>query len=196
MSQTIVSPDQKRPERVPPNQSLASELPILDLGRVPQFDPKKWRFRIMGLVKKERQLTYEEFFALPKVTVSSDIHCVTGWSKLDNTWAGVGSNVIRDLVEIRPEAKFVMVYGEDGLDANLSLEDFFGPDVVFAQELDGKPLTPKHGFPVRLVVPRLYFWKSVKWAIAVEFMAQDRQGYWESRGYHNRGDPWEEERFS
>ena len=134
--------------------------------------------------------------ALPRVTVLSDIHCVTGWSKLNNLWEGVSSGVIKDLVKILPPARFLMVHGARGFTTNLPLEDFFQPDVLFALRHNHNPLSPAHGYPVRLVVPHLYFWKSAKWAVGIEFLAEDRPGFWELNGYHMHGDPWKEERYS
>ena len=163
---------------------------------MPDIDISQWTFTISGLVAKERKLGYQEFMSLPRVKVFSDIHCVTGWSKLDNLWEGVSTSVIRQLASILPEAKFVMVHSAGGFTTNLSLTDFFPPDVLFAIKHNNEPLTPEHGYPVRLVVPRLYFWKSAKWVVGIEFMAEDRPGFWESHGYHNHGDPWKEERYS
>ena len=193
---TIRSPDMERANRVPPGQSLTEKFPVLHYGGVPKVDVSKWTFRIWGLVEKERKLSYEEFIALPEVKVFSDVHCVTGWSKLDNTWEGVSTQVINGLVKILPEAKFVIVHGAGGFTTNLTLDDFFESDVLFAVKHNGGPLTPEHGYPLRLVVPRLYFWKSAKWVEGVEFTAKDKRGFWESRGYHNHGDPWKEERYS
>jgi DMSO/TMAO reductase YedYZ molybdopterin-dependent catalytic subunit len=192
----IKSPDTERKERVPPGQRLTEKWPALHHGSVPKIDVDKWEFRIFGLVERERRLSYAEFTALPMVKVYSDIHCVTGWSKLDNLWEGVSSNQIKELVNILPQAKFVMVHSTGGFSTNLSLDDFFQPDVLLAIEHNGETLTPKHGYPLRLVVPRLYFWKSAKWVSGVEFMAEDKRGFWESYGYHNHGDPWKEERYS
>ena len=192
----IKSPDTERKERVPPGQRLTEKWPALHEGSVPEIDISKWEFSIFGLVEKERRLSYQEFTALPMVRVFSDIHCVTGWSKLDNLWEGVASEQIKRLVNILPEAKFVMVHSVGGFSTNLSLDDFFQPDVLFALKHNGEPLTEAHGYPLRLVVPRLYFWKSAKWVNGLEFMAEDKRGFWESGGYHNHGDPWKEERYS
>ncbi len=192
----IRSPDMEREERVPPGQRLTRDFPVLQHGQVPIIDIAKWRFSITGLVEKERVFNFEEFRELPHVKVESDIHCVTGWSKLDNLWEGVASTVIKDLVNIKPEAKFVLVHSVGGFTTNLTRDDFFAEDVLFATEFNGEPLTPEHGYPLRLVVPRLYFWKSAKWVIGVEFLSKDKRGFWESVGYHNRGNPWEEERYS
>jgi DMSO/TMAO reductase YedYZ molybdopterin-dependent catalytic subunit len=192
----IKSPDTERKERVPPGQRLTEKWPALHHGSVPKIDVDKWEFRIFGLVERERRLSYAEFTALPMVKVYSDIHCVTGWSKLDNLWEGVSSNQIKELVNILPQAKFVMVHSTGGFSTNLSLDNFFQPDVLLAIKHNGEPLTKEHGYPLRLVVPRLYFWKSAKWVSGLEFMAEDKRGFWESYGYHNHGDPWKEERYS
>ena len=191
----IKSPDIERANRVPPGQRLTEKFPVLHHGDVPQIDVSKWTFRIWGLVEQERKLSYEEFLALPQVKVFSDVHCVTGWSKLNNTWEGVSAQAIKELVKILPEAKFIIVHCYAGFTTNLTLEDFFQTDVLFAVKHNGELLTPEHGYPLRLVVPRLYFWKSTKWVEGVEFTAKDREGFWESRGYHNHGDPWKEERY-
>jgi DMSO/TMAO reductase YedYZ molybdopterin-dependent catalytic subunit len=192
----IKSPDTERQDRVPPGQKLTEGWPALHYGNVPKIDTSRWTFTIAGLVEKERKLSYAEFTSLPTVKVFSDIHCVTGWSKLDNLWEGVSARLIRELVKILPEARFVTVRSEGGFTTNLALDDFFQPDVLFAFKHNNQPLTPQHGYPVRLVVPRLYFWKSAKWVIGVEFTAEDRPGFWETHGYHNHGDPWKEERYS
>jgi len=192
----IKSPDAERKDRLPPGQKVAENWPVLHYGLVPEIDISKWTFKISGLVEKERKLGYQEFTSLPQVKVFSDIHCVTGWSKLNNLWQGVSTAVIRELVKILPTAKFVMVHSAGGFTTNLPLGDFFESDVLFAIKHNDELLTPEHGYPVRLVVPRLYFWKSAKWVLGVEFMAKDKPGFWESHGYHNRGDPWKEERYS
>ena len=192
----IRSPDTLRTVRVPPGQTATTRFPVLHYGNVPSIDLSKWEFTISGLVERERKLTHEEFMALPMVRVLSDIHCVTGWSRLDNLWEGVSTSVMKELVSILPEAKFVMVHAAGDFTTNLSLDDFFQADVLFAVKHNGEVLTPEHGYPVRLVVPRLYYWKSAKWAVGIEFKEKDVPGFWESRGYHNRGDPWKEERYS
>ena len=192
----IQSPDTLRQERVPPGQRLAVKWPVLHHGSVPRIDSRKWTFRIWGLVEQERLVDYEKFAALPHVSVFSDVHCVTGWSLLDNTWEGVSSAAVKGLVAIRPEARAVMVHGAGGFTTNLLLEDFLQEDVLFAFKHNGAPLSAEHGGPVRLVVPRLYFWKSAKWVEGIEFIAADRPGFWESNGYHLHGDPWKEERYS
>lgn len=192
----IVSPDTLRENRTPPGQHLLERWPVLHHGVVPEIDVSAWRFSIFGLVEEERSLDFDEFLSLPRVEVLSDIHCVTRWSRLNNTWEGVGTRTIKELVSIFPEVKFVMVYGAKGFTTNLSIEEFFQEDVLFALKHDGRNLTPEHGFPMRLVVPRLYFWKSAKWVTGLEFMKDEKPGFWESNGYHIHGDPWKEERYS
>jgi len=194
--EVIKSPDTARAERVPPGQKLTEQWPALHYGSVPKIDSSRWTFTISGMVEKERKLSYKEFMSLPMVKVFSDIHCVTGWSKMDNLWEGVGASVIKELTEILPEAKFITVHSEGGFTTNLTLNDFFQPDVLLAVKHNNQPLTPEHGYPVRLAVPRLYFWKSAKWVTGVEFTDKDKPGFWESHGYHNHGDPWKEERYS
>lgn len=192
----IRSPDTERENRIPPGQRLTEKWPVLHYGNIPRIDVTNWTFTISGLVEAERQLSFAEFMALPQVKVFADIHCVTRWSKLNNTWEGVSTTQIKELVSILPEARFVMVRGASGYSTNLPLSDFFQPDVLFSVKYEGKPLAPEHGYPLRLIVPRLYLWKSAKWVEGVEFMAQDSPGFWESNGYHNHGDPWREERYS
>jgi len=191
----VISPDTQRLDRVPPGQRLTDKWPVLHYGAVPAIDLAEWSFTISGLVEKSRLLNYDEFVALPQTRVFSDIHCVTTWSRLDNLWEGVSTNIIKELVQIQPTARFVLVQAWGGFTANLTLVDFFQPDVLFALKHDGQALSPAHGYPVRLVLPQLYFWKSAKWVTGIEFMAEDRPGFWESAGYHNRGDPWTEERY-
>ena len=192
----IISPDTRRKNRVPPNQHVTEKFPVLNYGDVPVIDISKWRFTITGLVEKERTLDYKEFTALPRVKVFSDIHCVTGWSRLDNYWEGVSTRVIKELAKILPNANYVVIHAENGFTTNLTINDFFKQDVLFAIEYNHEPLSPAHGFPARLVVPRLYFWKSAKWVLGVEFTEDERLGFWEAHGYHARGDPWKEERYS
>ncbi len=191
----IISPDVKRKNRVPPGQRLTEDFPVLHYGTVPDIDITTWKFTITGSVEKERVLDYEEFKVLPKIKVHADIHCVTGWSKLDTYWEGVSTGTLQKLVKLKPEAKFVLVHGAKGFTTNLSLNDFFADDVVFALKFNNKVISPEHGFPVRLVVPRLYFWKSAKWVTGVEFLEKEKLGFWEAHGYHAHGDPWKEERY-
>lgn len=192
----VISPDTQREVRIPPGQHEDKSWPVLHAGSVTKIDPSQWKLKIWGLVRKEMELDYTDFISLPPVTVFSDIHCVTTWSKLNNLWEGVSTSTIKELVEILPEAKYVMVHAHKNFTTNLSLEDFFAPDVLLATHHNRKALNSKHGGPVRLVVPQLYFWKSAKWVTGLEFMAEDKRGFWESTGYHNHGNPWKEERYS
>ena len=193
MSDPIISPDVKREERIPPRQALTRKWPVLHAGVVPRFDRATWTFRIFGLVEKEWSCTYDEFLALPQVQVHADMHCVTRWSKLDNLWEGVSTHEVLGKVNVLPQAKFVMVHCEHGYTTNLPLEDFLGEDCLFAWRHNGDDLAVEHGYPLRLVVPRLYAWKSAKWVRGIELVEHDRPGFWESwenGGYHMRGDPW------
>ncbi len=192
----IISPDTQREVRIPPGQHEDKSWPILHAGSVPRTDYSNWNFKIWGLVEEEKEFNFKEFMALPKAKVFSDIHCVTSWSKLNNLWEGVSTSTIKDVVEILPEARYVLVHAHKNFTTNLSLKDFFASDVILATDHNGNRLTTKHGGPVRLVVPRLYFWKSAKWVTGLEFLAEDKRGFWESNGYHNHGDPWKEERYS
>jgi len=192
---TIVSPDTKRRDRVPPGQHLVKDWPVLHYGSVPRLSAAEWTLRLFGLVASEKKLTTAEFMALPQARVFSDIHCVTTWSRLDNTWDGVSAKAVAGLAGVKPEARFVIAHGAGGFTTNLPLGDFLQDDVLLAVKHDGAPLTAEHGAPVRLVVPRLYFWKSAKWLTGLEFTAEDHPGFWERAGYHNHGDPWTEERY-
>jgi len=194
-SDAIISPDTERKIRIPPGQHEVTTFPVLHYGSVPKADLNKWTFRIFGLVDKEKTLNYADFVALPHIRVFSDIHCVTTWSRLNNLWEGVSTSALRDLVSIKDEAKYVVIHAEHGFTTNLPLADFFEKDVLFVTSFNERPLTEEHGAPVRLVVPRLYFWKSAKWVTGVEFTEEDKPGFWESNGYHNHGDPWKEERY-
>ena len=193
---TIISPDTKKKIRVPPGQRLTEKFPVLHYGEVPEIDISKWKFTIKGLVEEELTMNFEEFIKLPRVKVVADIHCVTHWSKLNTTWEGVSTRAIKDLVVVKPEAKYVIVHAAGGFTTNLSVDDFFKQDVLFAINYNNEPLSPSHGFPVRLVVPQLYFWKSAKWVSGVEFVKEEKLGFWETHGYHAHGDPWKEERYS
>jgi DMSO/TMAO reductase YedYZ molybdopterin-dependent catalytic subunit len=193
-----VSPDVQRAERFPPHQVLTRKWPVLHAGSTPAFNRAAWTFHIFGLIETPWQCTYEEFLALPHVQVQADMHCVTRWSKLDNLWEGVSTAVVLAHVRTLPDARFVMVHSEHGYTTNLSLVDFLGEDCLFAWKHNGQYLEPDHGYPLRLVVPRLYAWKSAKWVRGIELLAEDRAGFWESwenGGYHMRGDPWGEQRF-
>jgi DMSO/TMAO reductase YedYZ molybdopterin-dependent catalytic subunit len=194
---TIVSPDTARAERLPPRQSRTRKWPVLDASGAPPVDLRTWRLQIGGLVGKEVEWNWDEFVKLPRVRVFADFHCVTRWSRLGNLWEGVGT---RDLIRLaggaRPEARFVLVHGYDGgWTTNLPLDDFLAEDALVAIRHDGEAISAEHGGPARLIVPRLYAWKSAKWVARVELIKKDRPGFWERNGYHMRGDPWLEERY-
>ena len=182
--------------RLPPGQSATLKWPVLHVGRVPRFDPQTWDFRITGLVEKPVRLTWDEFTRLPMTQVTVDMHCVTRWSRFDVRWEGVLFTQVMKLITVKPGAKFVMVHAEEGFTSNVRLDDLMQPATLFALKHNGEPLPADHGYPVRLVVPHLYAWKSVKWVHGLEFMAQDAPGLWEEKGYHMRGDPFKEQRYS
>jgi DMSO/TMAO reductase YedYZ molybdopterin-dependent catalytic subunit len=182
--------------RVPPGQYLTDKFPVLSYGPTPRFNPKTWDFRVFGLVEESLRLSYEELRGLPQSRQVSDFHCVTTWSRLNNTWEGVKVSDLMKRARLKPDAHFVIVHCDGGYTANLPLNEFLDEDVMLAYRHDGRDLTPDHGFPLRLVVPKLYGWKSAKWVRAIEFVAEDRRGFWEVRGYHNHADPWSEERYS
>ena len=182
--------------RTPPGQHLTRGWPILHAEGIPPFDPAAWRFRVTGEVEGPAEWSWEEFRALPATGSTSDIHCVTGWSKLDNTWEGVSFREVADRVRPSPGATHAIVEAPSGYTANLPLEVVLDDDVLFAWAHDGEPLPPEHGGPLRLVVPKRYFWKSVKWAVGVRFLDRDVRGYWEERGYHNEAEPWAEQRYA
>jgi DMSO/TMAO reductase YedYZ molybdopterin-dependent catalytic subunit len=182
--------------RLPPGQSLTLKWPVLHAGDVPRFDAGRWDFKISGLVETARRLTWEEFRRLPQTEVTSDFHCVTRWSRLDNRWSGVLFTEVMKLVSVKTGARFALVLAEEGYTANVPLEDLLRPDVLFAFDHDGEPLTAEHGGPVRLIVPQLYAWKSVKWVRGFTLLDHDQLGFWERHGYHEYGDPWKEQRFS
>ena len=182
--------------RVPPGQTLTAKWPVLTYGLTPRFDPRRWTFRCYGLVEQEVGWTWDEFRALPRVTITSDVHCVTRWSKLDNEWEGVHIREILNRVKVRREAKFVLQHADPDYTTNIALEDLAGDDVILALRHNGRDLEPDHGGPMRLVVPKLYFWKSAKWLRAFEFLDVNPPGFWEQNGYHMHADPWQEERYS
>jgi DMSO/TMAO reductase YedYZ molybdopterin-dependent catalytic subunit len=196
----ILSPDTQREQRLPPGQSLTRKWPVLHAGNTPIYQDvaREWDLFVFGLVKQQKTFSYNEFFSLPRMHVLADMHCVTRWSKLDNRWEGVATTQFLKHVEPGSEAKFVMIHCEQGFTTNLPLSDFFSEDALFAMKHNGVDLEPDHGYPLRLVIPRLYAWKSAKWVRGIEFMADDRPGFWEAwehGGYHMRGDPWVEQRF-
>ncbi|MDP9329687.1 MAG: sulfite oxidase-like oxidoreductase [Actinomycetota bacterium] len=182
--------------RVPPGQRLVKTWPVLHFGAIPRFDGTNWDLEVSGLVEEPFTLSYAELLALPHVTVDADMHCVTGWTTLDNTWEGVPFKVLMDRAKPKPEAKWVIAHCDGGYTSNLSLEAMSGDDVLVAWRNHGEDLTPEHGWPLRLVVPKRYAWKSAKWLTGLEFSAKNRRGFWEVRGYHIHAEPFAEERYS
>ncbi|HJU29214.1 MAG TPA: sulfite oxidase-like oxidoreductase [Candidatus Binataceae bacterium] len=182
--------------RLPAGQYLVTGFPVLSYGPTPRFNPAKWDFSLIGMVEQPVKLTWEEFRKLPLSRQVSDFHCVTTWSRYDNHWEGVKVADLMKLVKLKAGVGFVFVRCDGGYTTNLPLEEFLADDVMLAYRHDGKDLEPDHGWPLRLVVPKLYGWKSAKWVRSLEFLARDRRGFWEVRGYHNHGDPWTEERYS
>lgn len=191
---TYASPT--REPRLPPGQIKTEKWPVLQYGSVPKVDLAAWDFRLDGLVDHPQRWTWDEFQKLPRVRVRSDIHCVTRWSRYDNTWDGVSMREVLRRAGVQSEARFAIIHAEQKFTTNLPLAELMHDDVLLADTHDGEPLTPDHGWPLRLVVPRRYFWKSAKWIRAIELSASDRPGFWEQNGYHNDADPWREERFS
>ncbi len=183
-------------ERIPPGQYRTQKFPVLHYGSVPRTALATWDFRVWGEVDSPFTLTWDQFKALPRKTVHTDIHCVTRWTKLDTDWEGVPIQEILGLAGVRPSARFAVSHAEQGYTANLPLEVLDDDDVLLADTFGGEPLELEHGWPLRLLVPKKYFWKSSKWVRGLEFLAQDRLGFWERYGYNNDADPWKEERFS
>jgi len=184
-------------QRVPPNQRVVyNKFPVLHVGSVPKFNPENWDFTVEGLIDNPLRLTYSEFLNLPRTTSESDFHCVTGWSVLGNKWEGVAFKAIVDLVKPKGNAHYVTVVAEGDYTTSLPLEDLLDDDVLLAYKLNGKPLEPIHGGPLRLVVPKKYAYKSAKWTRKLRFTEKQELGYWEKRGYSNTADPWKEERYA
>lgn len=185
-------------DRVPPNQNETTTFPVLHSGTIPYYeDISKWNLQIYGLVENPKLYTLEDIKSLfPKVELTNDIHCVTGWSKLDTSWQGVRTaDLIKD-VKIKEQAKYVIIHAEEGWTTNVAIEDFLKETSLLAYAYNGEPLTPEHGYPLRAVLPHLYFWKSAKWVRGLQFTEKNHPGFWERNGYHMKGDPWLEQRFS
>ena len=183
-------------ERIPPGQYRTEKFPVLHYGSTPKTDLATWDFKVFGAVDSPFSLTWTEFKALPRKTVQTDIHCVTRWTKLDTTWEGVPIQAILERARLRPTAGFVLAHSEQGYTANLPLAILDDDDVLLADTFGGEPLELEHGWPLRLLVPKRYFWKSAKWIRGLEFVDHDILGFWERYGYNNDADPWKEERFS
>lgn len=188
--------DPERVERLPPGQRLVANWPVLDLGVQPDVTKDDWKLSVDGLVENPVSLTYAQLLALPQTSSVSDIHCVTKWSRYDNHWVGVSARDLIALVRPKAEVGHVIFHAYDGYTTNVTLEAFAAEDAMVAHTWEGYPITRQHGGPVRIVIPRYYFWKSAKWVRRIEFSRDDKPGFWEVRGYHNVGDPWNEERYS
>lgn len=189
-------PKTSQGERVPPGQFLTERFPVLHYGSVPRYDNlNNWTFRVFGLVDEEKVFNWDDMMKLPTAEQTVDIHCVTRWSKLDTTWKGIPWREFTRNFNVKPNATHVMAHCEFGFTTNIALEVLDDDDTMLAFLYDGKPLEPDHGYPMRLLVPKKYFWKSAKWIRGIEFMKSDKPGFWEQNGYHMEGDPWREERF-
>src|SRR5919201_1016646 len=182
------------PGRVPPGQYLTSRFPVLTYGRNPKYDLASWSLSIDGAVENPYALSWDELMGMDQVEITTDIHCVTRWSKLDTTWRGVRVRELLERAAVRPDGTHVMAHSDGGYTTNLPLAALYDDDVLVAHTYDGKPLEPDHGAPLRLLVPKRYFWKSAKFLRALEVLPEDRQGFWELNGYHNDADPWKEQR--
>lgn len=183
--------------RLPPGQSLTQKFPVLHYGPTPRYDDlSEWDLRVFGLVEEKKSFSFEDILAMPKTQVTVDIHCVTRWSKFDTLWEGVLFRDFLNYIKPKPEAEYVIAHCEYGFTANLPLEMMLDGDVLLAYHYGGKPLEPEHGYPLRTLVPKKYFWKSAKWLRGLEFRADDKLGFWEQAGYHNEADPWLEQRLA
>ena len=182
-------------DRLPPGQYLTKKWPVLSYESTPKFDPEKYRFKVWGEVENPLELTWAELLALPRVQLTTDIHCVTTWSRYDNAWEGVSIREILQRARPTANAHFVMEHSWTGYTTNIPLAAIDDDDVILALKWEGRDLEPEHGGPVRLVLPKLYFYKSAKWLSGLEFLSKDRPGFWEVRGYSNSADPWQEERY-
>ncbi len=184
------------PSRLPPGQYLTERFPVLHAGDIPDYrDLSTWSLQVFGLVDQELTLSWDQLLALPQTDITLDIHCVTKWSKFDTTWRGVKVTDLLDRVGVKPEATHVIAHAEYGYTANAPLPDVLLDEAIVAHRFDGEPLAPEHGYPARLIVPKLYFWKSAKWLRGLELVSGDRPGFWERNGYHMYGDPWREQRY-
>ena len=181
--------------RIPPGQYYTDKWPVLHAGTVPRADLAGWDLRAFGLVRNPFRLSFDELLALGSQEQNSDIHCVTRWTKLDMPWKGVPMRALIEQAQPLESARFVIAHAEQGYTANLPIEAVMADDAMLAYEAEGQPLTPEHGYPLRLLVPSRYFWKSAKWLRGLEFTDTDRPGFWEGYGYHNDADPWKEERY-
>jgi DMSO/TMAO reductase YedYZ molybdopterin-dependent catalytic subunit len=202
----IIDEKVRREGRLPPGQVVTVKFPVLHYGPIPPFNPETWQFRVWGEVMEPCKWSWQDFNQLPRERLKMDIHCVTGWSKFDSQWEGVSvGRLVKDgLIKVKPEARFVLQHAEYGFTTNLPLEIVLAENFIMATHFDGEPLTPEHGFPLRGVVGSIvvqpgleqpYFWKGAKWLRGLEFLKEDKPGFWENAGYHNRGNVWKEERY-
>lgn len=185
--------------RVPPGQYVTEKFPVLHYGTVPQYKDVEatWDLRVWGELEVPARLSFAEFRALPTIQITTDIHCVTRWSKLDTRWEGVlFSEFLKAIPTLTPAARHVIAHCEQGFTTNVPLEVLMQPTAMLAYKFDGEELTPEHGYPLRLLTPGKYFWKSAKWLRGLEFASQDKLGFWERYGYNNNADPWKEERYA
>ena len=183
-------------DRLPPGQNLTTKSPVFHMGHPPGFDPKPWTLTVLGEVERPLTLTWQELLALPSTTSGSDFHGVTGWSRLDNQWEGVAFRIIAERVQPKPHAQYVIGEDDWGYTANLPLDAPIDGEVLLAYRHDGRDLEPVPGGPLRLMVPKRYGWKSVKWLRVLHFRAYDAPGFWEVRGYSDTADPWTDDRYS
>jgi DMSO/TMAO reductase YedYZ molybdopterin-dependent catalytic subunit len=188
-------PEAEQSDRVPPGQYLTKGFPVLTYGQTPKINTSEWEFRVWGLAKA-KTFSLSDFMAMPQHDFTDDFHCVTRWSKLDVQWTGIKVTDFMKYVEVQSSATHIMQHCYGGYTTNLPLEDFVREENFFAHTLFGEPLPAEHGGPLRLVVPHLYAWKSSKWINGLEFLDHDESGFWERNGYHHRGEPWAEERYS
>jgi DMSO/TMAO reductase YedYZ molybdopterin-dependent catalytic subunit len=180
-------------DRLPPGQYTVTNFPVLSAGPTPHTQLEEWSFSITGAVDRESSWSWDEFRALPSETITKDIHCVTKWSKFDTVWEGVSVDTL--LEEVETGAEYISAFCDGGYTTNLPLDDVTGGKAWIAFQFGGEPLEPEHGGPARLLVPHLYFWKSAKWVRGLQLTDEDVPGFWELNGYHNRGDPWREQRY-
>jgi len=185
----------KNDENAPPGQVVTDKFPVLTFGSTPSIDLTDWKFSVTGSVSKRMEFDYQTFLGLGEITLSSEFHCVTQWSNLNNRWSGIPFKTLFNQIQISQEAKFAMIHCYGGYTTNVSLDVLLDDDVIFATKHNGEKLTPDHGAPLRLIVPKRYAWKSAKWVNGIEFMEEDAPGFWEMRGYHMEGDPLKEQRF-
>ncbi|MBX4210461.1 sulfite oxidase-like oxidoreductase [Candidatus Parcubacteria bacterium] len=189
-------PKRRRDDRLPPGQYLTKDFPVLSLGPTPDVKTSEWKLEIAGLVKNPSSWTWDQFLKLPQAEFKKDIHCVTKWSKFDTKWRGVLIDDIIKIVGVGETATDIIAYSSDSYTTNIPIEDLVNGQAMVAVLYDGEEIEAKHGGPARLLVPHLYFWKSAKWLNKLEFVDHDEPGFWETRGYHNYGDPWKEQRYT